>query len=397
MVRIAFFAHDERDAAIRRRVRAFQDAGHDIVGLAMRRAERVDDGWNRVDLGRTYDARYAQRAAAVARACFNEDARRAVAEADIVFARNLDMGLCAVAAMRRARAPRPFIYECLDIHRLTHRRDAVGAGVRRLERMVLDASSLLIVSAPAFLERHFERRHAGRFNPMLIENRIAPSPALAPRPAPGAAARIAGDGPLRIGWFGVLRCRRSLALMEKVAAAFGEDVEIVLRGFPDVCLPDFAERVAGRGNILYGGRYRAPDDLAALYADVDLVWAGDFHDADFNSKWLLPNRIYEGGYFATPALVPADCASGAWVAARDAGFLLDEPLEETIIETVGELISARGRVAATARRLAEADTGNFLQSKDEMNEAIARAAKSFDHARPRPRRRTPGLRRLAEN
>ena len=87
-----------------------------------------------------------------------------------------------------------------------------------------------------------------------------------------------------------------------------------MRGVPTTTdLPNFQQDIAGLANVQFGGRYAWPDDLASLYGGVDLVWAGDFHDAGANSRWLLPNRLYEGGYYAAPPVAPADSETARWM------------------------------------------------------------------------------------
>ena len=97
--------------------------------------------------------------------------------------------------------------------------------------------------------------------------------------------------------------------------------EIVMHGMPALTeIPDFHHRIQGLTNVDYHGRYRAPEDLARIYAGLDLVWAGDFMEAGYNSVWLLPNRLYEGGYYAVPPIAPAgtqtaqmDRSSQGWI------------------------------------------------------------------------------------
>ncbi|MEO1240968.1 MAG: glycosyl transferase [Pseudomonadota bacterium] len=373
MTSIAFFAHDENDAAVLRRLRAFEANSFDVRGFAMRRTGRNKDGWARVDLGRTYDGRLVHRLGRIAAGAGKAAAARALlASCDVVYARNLDMLLCAHLALRKARLSKPVIYECLDIHRLMHRRDALGLFMRFMERWLLQKTALLVVSSPAFLCEYFEIYHAGAYKACLVENRMAQHELLPPRPQARADIPY-GDRPLRIGWFGVLRCRRSLALLEAVARHHEGRVEIVMHGFADIALPDFHDRIKRHQNMRYCGRYRSPEDLAKIYADVDLIWAGDFHDAGFNSRWLLPNRIYEGGYFGVPAIAPADSETGRWLKARGAGFMLREPLESSLPDLVGRLIVKHEKIKAIRQRLLHLPAWVFIQPDCEMKHVIMQA------------------------
>jgi succinoglycan biosynthesis protein ExoL len=296
MTGIAFFGHDAGDAAVRRRVQGFLDDGLDVTGFMMRRADVVNAAWNNVDLGRTHDGAYAQRVRQVfAGARIAARHRDRLAAADLIYARNLDMLGLAFEAKRLTGLKTPVIYESLDVHRLLTRNDPIGLVFRRIEGALLARCRRLVVSSPAFLANHFETRHRGRYQAVLVENRLAAGADYGSRPEQRATPQAAG-GPLRVGWMGILRCSRSLNLLLNLADQLGDRVQVVLHGVPALTeIPDFHDRIQNRPNVLFHGRYRAPEDLARIYSGVDLVWAGDFMEAGFNSVWLLPNRIYEGG------------------------------------------------------------------------------------------------------
>jgi succinoglycan biosynthesis protein ExoL len=62
---------------------------------------------------------------------------------------------------------------------------------------------------------------------------------------------------------------------------------------------------------------------------VHFNWCADLSDGK-NSLWLLPNRLYEGGYFGVPALAIADHETGRIVLQRNLGFALRTPSAECL-------------------------------------------------------------------
>ncbi len=368
MTKVAFFAHDARDAAVQRRIGSFMAAGAQVVGFTMRRGEAIETPWNNVDLGETRDAAFLQRLVTMAKALPALAKHRAgLAGADILYARNLDMLVLAQFARWRAASQAKVVYECLDVHRLLAGTSMLGSVLRAIERLLLRKTALVVVSSPAFVREYFELRHPGRYRALLLENRLPEGYDYGPRPDRGAVADTTGV--IRIGWFGNLRCRRSLGILLKAADRLPDRVRIVLRGLPTtVDLPDFHARIAGRDNVEFGGRYYWPQDLPDLYKAVDLVWAGDFHDAGANSAWLLPNRLYEGGYYGTPPLAPIACETGRWVEAKRFGFTLAEPLEETVPEFLAS-IDAKAINEARDRLLA-APRDQFVQPLEQVKELL---------------------------
>ncbi len=367
MVKLAFFGHDANDAAVQRRIAAFAQADAEVHGFTMRRGElHADPGWDNVDLGATRDADFAQRIRALwaSRAVLRRN-RGALRACEVFWARNLDMLALAHWARGMSGASACLVYECLDIHRFMTREDPLGAGMRQFERSLLRDTALVVVSSPAFVREYFDKRLTGLARTKLVENRLAPGFEYGPRPTQHAPTA----GAVRLGWFGNLRCRRSLSLLLDLADRFQDRIELHLRGAPTKTdLGDFEARVAGRTNVHFAGRYRWPDDLASIYAGVDLVWAGDFHDPGANSKWLLPNRLYEGGYYGATPLAPSDSETGRWIAARGFGFTLDEPLEQNLPEFFASIQPAE--LAAARARLLAADIDTFVQPVEELRQVL---------------------------
>lgn len=358
--RIAFFGHDVADAAIRRRARALQADGFEVTGFMMRRREPLAQEWTSIDLGQTRDGAFLQRIRQVFRgARIAAQSGEALASADVIYARNLDMLACAFLAKRHARLSTPVIYECLDIHRLLCRQDPIGSALRALEGWLLKRSRALVVSSPAFLKHHFEKYYPGAAQAFLVENRLSGGADYGPRQKPSAAP---GELRLRIGWVGNLRCSRSLGLLCHLAERFGDQVEIRLHGVPALTeIPDFEARIAAHANMSFHGRYRSPEDLAGIYAGLDVVWSGDFMEAGLNSTWLLPNRIYEGGYYCTPPIAPAGTETGRWIEQRACGFTLPEPLEDTLPALIERLIADRAPIHAYAAALAGLPKDTFVE------------------------------------
>lgn len=359
MTKIAFFGHDAGDAAVRRRARAFMEDGLGVTGFMMRRGEPKTTEWAMIDLGQTHDGAFRQRIRQVFLGAKIAASGSELASADVIYARNLDMLACAFLAKRHAGLKTPVIYECLDVHRLLCRKDPVGGLLRRLEGWLMGRSIALTVSSPGFVTHHF-RPHYRRLPPVfLIENRLAGGQAYGVRKAEGKGAM---PGRLRIGWVGNLRCRRSLDLLCGVADALGDAVDIRLHGVPARTeIPVFEPLIDARPNMSYHGRYRSPEDLQAIYDGLDVVWAGDFMEAGLNSVWLLPNRVYEGGYFCTPAIAPEGTETAAWTARHACGFALAEPLEQTLPDFVASLLADPAPIGERAGALARVPDETFVQ------------------------------------
>jgi succinoglycan biosynthesis protein ExoL len=290
MTTVAFFGHDSSDAAIRRRVEAMKDDGLKVQGFMMRRGEEVDLGWDNVCLGQTHDGAFLERILRIVSGAQIAAKRCAeLAKADVIYARNLDMLACAFLTKRFAKLDVPVIYECLDVHRLLSRNDFVGKALRWIEKSLLKRTVGLVVSSPGFLRNHFEKHYLGLYRPFLLENRIVAVKGIGARPQSEELAAKQVEPLLRIGWIGNLRCKRSFNLLCSLADRYPGLLEIRIHGQPARNeIPAFELEIDKRANMTFGGRYRSPEDLARIYRDLDLVWAGtDFMKADTTGRQQL--------------------------------------------------------------------------------------------------------------
>ncbi len=314
--RIGYLVHDLGDAAVARRIRMFRSAGLAVTlaGFARSAPPAMVEGIAADCLGRTYDGRLINRLIAVAKAL--PGAAAAVRGTEVLVARNLEMLILAVAAKRGRR----IVYECLDIHRTLTGGGRAARLVQRLERGLLRHVDAILTSSPRFVTEHFAAVGFPAERTFVFENKVLAIGDLRPLPP---APRVPG-APWKIGWFGMLRCRRSLALLAGIAAESQGRITVVIAGRPSPAeFPDFAAEVDAATGVRFVGAYR-PDELAALYGAVDFAWAIDFFEEGENSTWLLPNRLYEASAYGVVPIALARVETGAWLLRHQAGLIVDD-------------------------------------------------------------------------
>ena len=216
MLKVLYLVPNLADSAVDRRIGMMRMGGAEIAVAGFRRANTAApdlDVVNYIELGETFDARFAQRLLAVFRA-FGSITQRvsAMGAPDIIIARNLEMLSLASRLQSFWPSRPPIVYECLDIHRLLLRGDLIGQAMRGAEQHWARKASLLLTSSPAFLRNYFDIH--GSPPAVVVENKVLFDPAS--RGVNQALAATANDGPIRIGWFGALRCKKSLQALGAV-------------------------------------------------------------------------------------------------------------------------------------------------------------------------------------
>ncbi|RUZ78104.1 glycosyl transferase family 1 [Mesorhizobium sp. M7A.F.Ca.US.006.01.1.1] len=354
MLHVLYLVHDVSDPAVRRRITMLRAGGAQVSLAGFRRTTNpiADiEGLRPIDLGATRDGRFGQRLAAVAKAAVSIGSKLGgMPKPDVIIARNLEMLTLARRARSAFGASVPIVYECLDIHRLVLRNDVLGKALRATERFLARDVKLLVTSSPAFIANYFKPFGQVAAPIELVENKYFEAAAILPG-APEAEESPVGP-PWRIGWFGALRCRRSLELLADFSRRMEGRFEIVLRGRPALSeFPDFHGFVEAEPWLSFLGPYRNPEDMAAIYNDVHFSWAIDFFEAGQNSEWLLPNRLYEGCRFGAVPISMGNTETGRFLEQQDIGVLLPQASPEALEAALGKMEEHRfarlkGRVLA---------------------------------------------------
>ncbi len=341
MSRLLYLAHDLDDAAVWRRADMLQMGGARVTVAGFRRRSGALPGPALV-LGQTYNARMLQRAVSVLKQRVQlRSAFSGMQKPDAILCRNLEMLALAVQLRRMwgAGDPIPLVYEVLDIHRLMVGPSAQARALRWIERRLCRDVDRIIVSSPAFQRAYFDAAQHCAVPILLVENKVvaadvAVDPYTQHTPAPV-------PGPLRIGWFGILRCSFSLHSFDSLTRAEPGKYEVVLRGRPALDeLPDFHKIVENNPDMVFYGPYTYPDDLADIYGAVDLAWLVDQYDTGQNSTWLLPNRLYESGLTRVPPIALAGTETAHRLIDLGIGLTLDKADPATVARVLRRVTPA---------------------------------------------------------
>jgi succinoglycan biosynthesis protein ExoL len=373
-MKLAYFVHDLGDPAVDRRVRMLE-AVEEIVLAGFRRSDRPIDrvaGREAVDLGRTFDGRFVHRLGLVLESMITTGRwSRRFEGTDVFIARQLET-LALAAFVRRRLAPEAsLVFECLDIHRLMLRAGPVGALMRFVERRLMHESDLLITSSPGFVSGYFDKVPGGVPEILLLENKVLASdippehwPLVAQCRGRNQAFHVEADPgpPWRIGWYGVIRCRRSLLHLANLVRALPDRVSVVIRGRPSrTAIPDFDQILARAPGIQYLGPYDRATDLPLIYRDVHFTWALDFYEAPGNSDWLLPNRLYEGTLFGCVPIAYSGSQTGEWLRQHDCGLCIQDDLDVSLAQIFEKLsLPAYGRMR---EKIAHLDLSDLIDDK----------------------------------
>ena len=372
--RIFYLAHDLNDSAIWRRVEQLRRGGAEVKLAGFRRdrpaltSTSTSTSSECFEFGITGNGRPGRRVSSIVAAALRVQTwSHHARDCDIIVARSLEM--LALGALLQATFCRQalLVYECLDIHRLIASPHITGHGLRVVERLLLRRCSSLIISSPAFLRHHFEVQYR-RIPPVLIwENRMLADEAIRDPSKP----RVTFGKPWKIGWFGIIRCERSLRILQSLCLALPGVVEVHIKGRPTQDLtPRIVAATASTPGLIFGGSYDRTRDLPALYNEMHFTWAIDYFEEGANSEWLLPNRLYEGAGHGAVPLALRHVETGKWMLRRAFGVCFDADPAAGLLEFFRTLDAERYQCLFD--EMNAVDATSFVQPDNELASFVQR-------------------------
>lgn len=342
--KLAYFAGDATNPTVRLRIRSLMKCGVEVTGFTFRRDKFHQDFvpfWENVALGQTRDRFYTERIGAMILALGKIwRHRKTLRDVEVLHARLFDAAFLAMVTRWLLRLDAKLVYEIEDVQAVFFRDSLAGRVLRFLERRILYAADLVVLPSPGFAEGYLAPRQGYDGPVFLLENRIQLDeiPSKDMPPSPNAQRWRDTQDRWVIGWFGTLRCVKSMRLLAEIAERMGDKVLIYTRGYPtETGLDAYMEIVNKYPNWIYEGPYLMPDDLEDLYGRVHFVWCLDFLDEDGNSELLLACRMYHGGYFGVVPIVAQQSQMARFLAPHGIGHAVRDPYVDDVCDVLSEM------------------------------------------------------------
>lgn len=211
------------------------------------------------------------------------------------------------------------VYEVADIRPLMSGKKIRSKFARWFERYLLQFVSHVVVTSPKFITGYFGSiqgiKRENFFS--VLENKLPTDLSLPVKP-------MFMSNKIRIGYFGLLRCEKTLLILGQLLKEYPGQFEIKVYGRFTVDHEKIDEFLA-LPDVGYFGEYVWPTDLPSMYSSVDIVWACYPYDSitPGNWQWAMTNRYYESCYFSKPMIVMDDSGDNNQVIRYKIGLSYD--------------------------------------------------------------------------
>jgi succinoglycan biosynthesis protein ExoL len=256
---------------------------------------------------------------------------RQVGSADVVWANTIEMLVLARVARLFLGGPRRLVYDVADLTNIQVPQRPATRLVRSAERFLCRPLTALVVTSPWFYWNYYRDVIPKGASTFLLENK-----ATGPIRQPSAPAP---DGPWRICWHGLLRCRETLDALIALAQALPEEVEVHVWGWAATFEGELHEASRTMSNFQQHGQYHEAE-IDALFDGMHFICAFDITDGA-NSMLLLPNRLYHAVARRIPCLAVEGTACGSVVEALSCGLAVPVPLGDGLIDLFRNVTAER--------------------------------------------------------
>lgn len=257
--------------------------------------------------------------------------RKQSSDFDVVYCFALDTLIIAKTALILKR--KPIVYQVQDIKKQLIGNTISARIYRLVERLMMKNIAQLVVSSEDYYTNYFAKYH--NFSEGLttvIENKLIEEPITTI-----ATNNSNLNDKIKIGYFGVMRCKRSWEILKNTIQKGGNHYSLYLRGKPNA-IPNILEEIEKDKDkqIYFGGPYSSPDDLNSLYERVDIVWAAYPYNYGKEGNWQMARtiRFYEACAFGRPVLVQKGTPHAKDVSSFEIGKVIDMSDINTAVEEV---------------------------------------------------------------
>jgi len=244
--------------------------------------------------------------------------RHAAKHAEVIYTFGLDVLLLGWLSKFCLRRNIKIVYEVGDIREILLGEYFYSRLFRLIERVMLKRIDLLVATSEAYVTGYYvgiQGLHNIKYH--VIENKLD----IDRIPNNVQVHKFNKDNVIRIGYFGIIRCRRSWEILKKAVSLSNGRIRLYVRGIP-MGIENFEQEAEATPYVTYNGSYVYPDDLVDMYRQIDVSWIAHYHGKS-NLLWSRVNRFYEACFFNKPMLAQYGTEDAKVVSELEIGLCLD--------------------------------------------------------------------------
>ncbi len=321
-MRIAFILQVSSHARYWRRIDKLESLGIQSTVFAFERDyyQGSKQDRNYISLGHIEQQNYKKRVNPLIKSI--STIRNEIGEVDVIYAFGMDTFFIGWIATLFRNKNVIFVYEVGDIRVVFTKKGFLPKLFRFMEKLLLKKADLLVVTSEAYIKGYFKNiQKIRKLNYHVIENKSelnSDTVNINENNNRQSSKRI------RIGYFGILRCLRSLEILRILLKKYESKFELYIRGVVTKGA-EIVSELRTMENAMVEGEYKVPDDLPSMYSQIDIIWAcyPYMGSETGNWMWAKTTRFYEACFFKKPMITLVGTQDSYFVIEKGIGLALD--------------------------------------------------------------------------
>jgi glycosyltransferase involved in cell wall biosynthesis len=335
--KIVLLVPDISDARVIKRIKAFQLLGADLIICGFQRQRYKFDFSFYVDiqlvkLGNSAEKNYIRRIPKLFIGLIILLSNlNIIKNSNCIYCINIDM--LPYGYLLKKIYKFKLMYEVGDILNPFLGKGLLSLILRSFERLLLSYTDYIVVTSPAFYTQFFKPVQKLKIPWLLLENKLLPQVKRTSK-----KLKSNKSNKINIVYHGVLRDQKSIDILVKIAIEFNHKCDLHIYGYPLWVKHDELQRITrDNKNIYWHGEYSYPQDLNIILSDADLLWLIDLSENINNSKWLLPNRLYDGILFGVPLIARQNTETCNYINNKNIGWCLGTDIYNNLREFMNHI------------------------------------------------------------
>lgn len=198
-----------------------------------------------------------------------------------------------------------------------------------VDKIIIRNSKLTVLTSAGF-QRYFYGKNGKKSNVLVQANMLDETFNKVKR-----SVNLSSSDEIRFSFIGFLRYPNTIFRFAEIIGKYYPHHSFYFYG--DSIFREKATELANRfKNIHYYGKFRNPEDLAEIYANIDVVVAC-YDTTTFNEKVAEPNKLYESLFFCKPIIVSKNTFLSERVSELDCGYSIDASLDDNIVKFINSI------------------------------------------------------------
>jgi len=226
---------------------------------------------------------------------------------------------------------RLFVYEESDMTHLNIKNKLTRYLAECVDRFLIKRATVSLLTSEGFVNYHFGGKNVDD-NIVVIPNKLRKDVTT----IEDVLKTKRKNGSIRFGFVGFIRYASVYNISEVISRVFPNH-EVHFYGIIyETSMKRQFESLSKRDNVFFHGGFKNPDDLANIYANIDVLIC-TYDNTSVNAQYAEPNKLYESIYFRTPIIVSKDTFLASQVEKLNCGYVTDAFDEQFIIKMVNNI------------------------------------------------------------